>query len=218
MKWAILFLFVTTQVKADYFDYTLLLEPELLWKIDGTDSHPDLKSICSDMKYNYIEENRALKELKVELKKAIELPLDDQQALNIKSIKKAIQERASHLIHLARPEWNSEIVDFEVQWLLPKDFEPQIHRIRSYEVLGVYYKGERSGQSMKKFSAQFKYHPLPNQIPYSYFEYSSKGTFLEICQFIPTLEFEIEALIEFREFFPTILHGTQWFFLRGHAP
>ncbi len=206
-------------VRADYLDHIFLLEPEITWAIDEG-GPADLRAQCAQMKYNYLEETAKLSELKRQLHRAVQSPLTDSQIVTIELLKRQILEATRRLIHLAKAEWNSENISFRVRWWLPEQLDRQTVKISSFKINASYFKGhltEPPGLELINFELMW----FPGLTPYRgslyYLDFNGRGSFLEVCQHLQTLEFEVEAKVSW-----LFLLGTkpvsQDLFLRGRAP
>ena len=204
------------QSRADYLDFIYLTEPVVDWRMHDGSPAPDLHAICAEMKYNYIEEKTNLDRLQKELKAAVALPLDDAGVAKIEDIKKGIVQCTERLMFLAKPEWNSEVLDFNFVWNLWELGENPNKRLLkgTMKVLNDRYKGEFSPRVVNELSVGYQKDFYMDE-PWDYFKYRTTGTFLEACQFLPTLEFELKIQIEHP---PLQLVHDQLFFLKGAKP
>lgn len=170
-----LIFFLLQPVQANYLDHTFLTEPKVVVRRDNR--HVPLASVCAEMKYNYIQEMTLLRNIKAQLDWAAQQPITDQQAEMVKALKEQIQTSVDHLVFLAKPEWNEENLEIYLSWEFPQESRIYPQKI---EVMSLYYKGE----------------PAVNLAPLITISsgglmYNSRGTLLEACQFIPTLEIEV---------------------------
>lgn len=179
--------------QANYLDYVFNTEPEILVQRDDK-RDISLNSVCAEMKYNYLEEMTKFHKLKAEIDRSVQQPVTDQQVAQIEVLKSHLQQATNHLIFLAKPEWNSEILTFALRWWLPAEFNDDNVDLDSIEVRNLYYKSERAGYLAPRLRIDDLGWPWgpSSSAPRRYYEFRSRGTYLELCQFASTLEFEVK--------------------------
>jgi len=174
-------LFLLQPVQAHYMDHTFLTEPKVVVVRDDRRDVP-VASVCGEMKYNYLQEMTKLRELKSQLNWAVQQPLTDSQTELVKKLKEQLQQATDRLIFLAKPEWNEEVLSFYLTWEFPQGSNYESKDLEKIEVQSLYYRGVPAGNLA----------PLLINSDRS-LHYSSRGTYLEICQFVSTLEIEVKA-------------------------
>lgn len=219
--WAAFLMLVTTQTAvADYLDYTFIEDPEIsLISDDGV--YKDLKSICGEMKFNYLDESKRLRELKMQLDTAVLQPLTEDQLQLIENLKQGIHESSERIRFLSRPEWNTESFHYVIRWWLGEDYARKMRKITGFEVTDAYYKGEFAGyqaRNLYRSSLFIDSRSVPKaKKDWQHFDFSARGTFLEICQFAPTLELEVRATFVFVDL-PGLRPLSHMFYLKGRLP
>jgi len=221
----ILGLLIFLPAKADYLDYKFFVNPEISVLRDDRQDIP-LQAVCADMKYNYLEESERLKSLKAQMDWAVQQPLTDDQVIQISKIKTALRETAARLIHLSNPDWSAEVMNYWVVWRLPDEYDSTEKNFVKAEVSDIYYKGSFAGHLAPQIELYGVFPALsePPRIPglppvkryVRYVKFFSRGTYFDLCQFIPTLQIEMKVNY-YLMFFKGKLH-EEMFFLKGRKP
>lgn len=176
-----LIFFLLQPVQANYLDHVFLTEPEIVVKRDDGSNVP-VASVCTGMKYNYLQEMTRLRDLKAQLDWAVQQPLTDQQSELVKNLRLQLQQSANRLAFLARPEWNDELLSFYLRWQFPQGPGGGSKNLEKIEVTSLYYKDEPAGNLAPLLIKSDRF-----------LQYESRGTYLEVCQFISTLEIEVNV-------------------------
>lgn len=190
--------------ETDYSTYLFLDKPERLWLPDASGNRPDIEAICKQMKYNYHEELERLRVNKIKLSDGLKASLNmtptPEQLQLLTFYKSEISSAVSHLNFLAKPEWNVEVVNYTLRWALPPRYGVGDHKIKGYEALSVRYLNQQNGRPLAYFRSKSEFffrYELHRYMKEFYFEYAKTSTYLEVCQFIPSLKFEIELTTEY---------------------
>jgi hypothetical protein len=208
-------------VRADYLDFTFLDNPEIKI-VSNSGPQALLKTVCDEMKYNYLEELKKFHEKKAQLDVAVGQPLTDTQLVLIKELKTEISQATKRLVFLSKPEWNSPVLKYVVRWWLPEDYLTTDRNVVRFTVTDLYYKGEFAGPLSRQIFKRFETYYVrgayfPQKRTRQILEYAATGTYLELCQFVATLEVEVQVEYVFVDWvLPS--PGTHMFFLKGRAP
>jgi len=213
-------LLAVPSAQADYLDYTFVDNPEFFVLLDDG-NYIDVRPVCAQMKYSYLQEMKSLKEMKAQMDLAVQQPLTSELLSYIDDLKKGIHERTERLIFLAKPEWNTESFYYVIRWWLGEEFSTANRKITSYEIKAAYYKGEFAGSlapNLIRNSIEVPGYKVPKaKKNWRHFDFYSRGTYLELCQFAPTLEFEVQTGFYFVDL-PGLRQLSHMFFLKGRVP
>jgi hypothetical protein len=212
-----LLLLAPNYVYAQFEDYVFLSTPEFYWSTDGNEPRSDLPKICANISYNYFDELKKMKQLKEKLNDILNEPISDIQVIELENIKLKILEVNSRLKFLANPDWNKEVLNLKIQWVLPKSINPEMTPIHSYRILGANYLNQQDASVIDYFFFWFDYGIFVYHKDFYYFHYTKKTTYLEACQFISSLTFQVEIQFEMKHFAPVSIPRSKKLFLEVRA-
>lgn len=200
-----LFAYASAQVLAP--EYIKLNKPKYTFNKDLP-----IYEICQEMQYNFLDEWQKIKNLSVAIKQsaAEEKPISD--------LVKQVSLHSARVKHLAKPEWNSEVLVMWVRWSLPRStlfMEDEFNRaqwlakkdgVRAITAadMRMLIQG-RPYQLQKPHIEKLIYLGEPNESLKMamtlktneavglQFTLTKEATLLEICQFMKTFEADIEV-------------------------
>ena len=160
---------------------------------------------CDSIDPVYLQEQLIFNKLSRQLQDLLHEPDPAAFSSEISSLKTELEVHTERLIELARPEWNTEDYRIALYWEIPAEhFFPDPKLIRgafykkngeflSFDIKQIYLMGERRPDLVGYggFGIWIKATPPPNSmLQVSLFK---PATLLEFCQFVHTIEINIDV-------------------------
>ena len=180
--------------RADYFSYQFLNKPIVRFGPDAGYKRVELNEMCPLLKYDYVSEKMQMEQIRKNLIDLSQQDLTPDRVQLIDSLKNQLHEKLSRLTYLSGAQWNTEMLSFSVRWRL-SEIDPTFFTVRKFDVTSVRYLNEQNG-SLLNFLRFGRDYTIDKKVPYYFIEYAKRGTYLELCQFVKTLSFEVNLGIQ----------------------